>query len=151
MIDIEALKKQILLQGLTDEDYEMLAPGLERRSYGKGALVFKEGDPPEGIFLIHKGRVRISTSLPAGPPKTLIIFKEGNYFGDLSALENRAHSARATTLTQTTLFLLVMGSLDNGNMDTLALSCKILKKLALIAGKNIRHMNDKYLRLGEAF
>jgi len=153
MIAIEDLKKQILLQGLMEEEYQRLTAKLEYRHYEKEAVLFREGDPPEGIFLIKKGRVRISTTLQGqgGNQRTLVIFKDGNYFGDISTLEKRRHGATATALTEIETFLLRFDMLSCQHSGDLLLCCRLLKRLALIAGKNLRQMNVKYLRLEESF
>jgi CRP/FNR family transcriptional regulator len=153
MIEIEELKKQILLQGLMEEEYQSLAAYLEYRHYEKGAVLFREGDPPEGIYLIKKGRVRISTTLQGqgGRQRTLVIFKDGNYFGDISTLEKRRHGATATALTELETFLLRFDTLYCQYSGDLLLCCRLLKRLALIASKNLRQMNVKYLRLEESF
>ena len=151
MIKVEDLKKQVLLQGLTKEEYTKLTSILEIKNYDKDKTIFKEGDASEGIYLIKKGRVRISQSIPGERIRTLVIFREGNYFGDISVLEKRAHSATATALTAADLFLFRLEKLECRADENLLLSCHILKKLALIASKNLRQMNRKYLRLGESF
>ncbi len=151
MIKVEDLKKQVLLQGLTKEEYTKLTAILEIKKYDKDKTIFKEGDSSEGIYLIKKGRVRISQSIPGERIRTLVIFREGNYFGDISFLEKRAHSATATALTAADLFLFRLEKLECRADENLLLSCHILKKLALIASKNLRQMNRKYLRLGESF
>ena len=46
MVDIKDLKKQILLQGLADEDCERLKAVIEPCRFGKGSHVYREGDPP---------------------------------------------------------------------------------------------------------
>ena len=124
---------------------------IKKEDYDKDKTIFKEGDPSEGIYLIKKGRVRISQSIPGERVRTLVIFREGNYFGDISVLEKRAHSATATALTEADLFLFRLEKLECRADENLLLSCHILKKLALIASKNLRQMNRKYLRLGESF
>ncbi len=151
MIKVEDLKKQVLLQGLTVEEHTKLTSILEVKHYDKDKTIFKEGDASEGIYLIKKGRVRISQSIPGERIRTLVIFRAGNYFGDISVLEKRAHSATATTLTEADLFLFRLEKLECRADENLLLSCHILKKLALIASKNLRQMNKKYLRLGESF
>lgn len=151
MIKVEDLKKQVLLRGLTEEEYTKLTSILEITHYNKGKTIFKEGDSSAGIYLIKKGRVRISQSIPGERIRTLVIFREGNYFGDISVLEKRVHSSTATALTEADLFLFKLEKLECRANDNLLLSCHILKKLALIASKNLRQMNKKYLRLGESF
>jgi CRP-like cAMP-binding protein len=151
MINVEDLKKQILFQGLRQKDYERLKTVLVPRHYEKGSLIYREGDPPEGIYLIKKGRVRISKTLQGERNLSLVIFRDGNYFGDISALEKREHSATATALTEVEIYLLKFEVLNCRDSDDLFLSCRLLKRLALIAGKNLRQMNVKYLRLEESF
>ena len=151
MIKVEDLKKQVLLQGLTGEEYTKLAAILDLKYYDKDKNIFKEGDASEGIYLIKKGRVRISQSIPGERIRTLIIFREGNYFGDLSVLEKKAHNSTATALAESDLFLLRLEKLACRADENLLLSCHILRKLALIASKNLRQMNRKYLRLGDSF
>ncbi len=151
MIKVEDLKKQVLLQGFAKEEYAKLTSILELKHYDKDKTIFKEGDSSEGIYLIKKGRVRISQSIPGERTRTLVIFRAGNYFGDISVLEKRAHSATANTLTEADLFLFRLEKLECRADENLLLSCHILKKLALIASKNLRQMNKKYLRLGESF
>lgn len=151
MITINDLKKQILLQGMEDSEYEKLASILEYRSYKKNATLFNEGDLSEGIFMIKKGRIKISKAIAGGRKRTIVIFSDGNFFGDLSALEKRPHSASATALTDAEVVLLRCLEFECFLKDDVALLVKILRRLALIASKNLRQMNEKFLRLGESF
>jgi CRP-like cAMP-binding protein len=151
MIELSELRKQILLQGLEEEDYLKLSTLLEYKVYQKDETIFKESDPSEGIYLIKSGRVRISKAVQGGRRRTLIVFRDYNYFGELSALEKRAHSATATALVDTELFLLKSENLACHHEDTMRVSCKIHRRLALIASKNLKQMNERFLRLGESF
>ena len=45
MIKVEDLKKQVLLQGLTKEEYTKLTAILEIKHYDKDKTIFKEGAP----------------------------------------------------------------------------------------------------------
>jgi CRP/FNR family transcriptional regulator, cyclic AMP receptor protein len=150
-INLSDLKEQILLQGLGDIHLQQLKSILFCRNYGKEMTIFKQGDPPEGIYMINRGRVRISASIPPGRKRTLVVFRDGNYFGDISALERRPHSATATTLTDVTLFVLETKHLMCRSSEDVGLACIILKRLAMIASKNLRQMNIKYFRLEESF
>ena len=100
---------------------------------------------------IKKGRVRIATSIQPGRKRTLVVFRDGNYFGDISALENRPHSADAEALTDVELFVLRIEHLMCHSSGDLCLARVILRRLAMIASKNLRQMNIKYFRLEESF
>ena len=151
MIEIRDLKKQILLHGFSEEDYQKLAICMEYRHYQRGQLIFQEGDPSEGVYLIQSGRVEISKAVQEGRRRTLVVFRDGNFFGDISALEKRAHNATAKALSDVEIFLLKPEILEGGGTDDLPLSFRLLKRFALIASKNLRQMNLKYLRLEESF
>ena len=150
-IHVNDLKKQILLRGLDDSDYEALTTLIEYKVYNKGDVLFEQGDSSEGIYLIKTGRVRIQKSFSGGRFKTIVVFKDNNFFGDLSVLEKRPHSAAAVALTPTEIFLLKGFDLDCSKGENTLLICKILRRLALISSKNLRQMNEKFLRLGQSF
>ena len=145
------LKKQILLHGLDENDYEALTTLIEYKSFDKGDVLFEQGEPSKGIYLIKTGRVRIQKSFSGGRYKTIVIFQDNNFFGDLSVLEKRPHSAAAVALTPTEIYLLKDFNFDCTKGENTLLMCKILKRLALISSKNLRQMNEKFLRLGQSF
>lgn len=150
-IQVSDLKEQILLRGLEESDYEALTTLMNYKKYEKGDVLFEQGEMSEGIYLIKTGRVRIQKSFSGGRYKTIVIFKDNNFFGDLSVLEKRPHSAAAVALTPTEIFLLSNIDFDCVKSKNPLLLCKILKRLALISSKNLRQMNEKFLRLGQSF
>lgn len=150
-IRLADLKEQFLLQGLEENLLHELGSILVYRNYSKDEIIFRQGDQPEGIYMIQRGRVRISVSIPPGRKRTLVVFRDGNYFGDISALERRPHGATATALTDVALFILKTEHLMCRRTGDNGLACMLLKRLAMIASKNLRQMNIKYFRLEESF
>jgi CRP-like cAMP-binding protein len=150
-IQVNDLKEQILLRGLEENDYESIINLIEYKVYEKGDILFEQGDVAEGIYMIKKGRIRIQKSFSEGRFKTIVIFQDNNFFGDLSVLEKRPHSAAAVALTPAEIFLLSGLNYDCTKGENAILTCRILKRLALIASKNLRQMNEKFLRLGQSF
>ncbi|VAX27469.1 hypothetical protein MNBD_NITROSPIRAE02-443 [hydrothermal vent metagenome] len=148
MIDIADLKKQILLKELNDEELLMIRDKITVESYPRGTLIFKEGEPTKGIYLVKNGKVEISKSTPDGWKQTLAILNEGHFFGELSVIEDKkVHGANVTAVENTELFLLkseTFKSLENSHPQVMY---KIVKAIARVASKNIHSMNEKLMNL----
>ncbi|NOZ25033.1 MAG: cyclic nucleotide-binding domain-containing protein [Nitrospirae bacterium] len=148
MIDIADLKKQILLKELDEEELRMIMEKIAVESYPKGKLIFKEGEPTKGIYLVKNGKVEISKTTPDGWKQTLAILNEGHFFGELSVIEDKkVHGANVTAIENTELFLLgteVFKSLEHSHPQVMY---KIVKAIARVASKNIHSMNEKLVNL----
>ncbi|HTH50329.1 MAG TPA: Crp/Fnr family transcriptional regulator [Pyrinomonadaceae bacterium] len=60
----------------------------ELREFDKGSILFIEGDAPRGVFLLHRGRVKLTTSTPEGRVLILGVAVPGDTLG-LSAVLTR--------------------------------------------------------------
>jgi CRP/FNR family cyclic AMP-dependent transcriptional regulator len=97
---LEILRRVQIFNGLTETELQFLAERAVPRPYNKGELLFTEGDPCSGLFVIESGRVRIFKSSPNGREQVLAVegpgssvaelplFDGGNYPASTSAIEN---------------------------------------------------------------
>ena len=69
--------------------------GLLRR-VPAGAAVFSEGDPGDGMYLLERGAVVITTSLETGRGRIINRIEAGDYFGEMALLDDGPRSATAT-------------------------------------------------------
>jgi CRP-like cAMP-binding protein len=82
------LKKSLLFSGLNDEYLAEVAAIATKRTYGKGEVLFTEGEPAEGFFLLASGTVKLSKISSDGKEKVLHFayasetFAEAAFFGD---------------------------------------------------------------------
>jgi CRP-like cAMP-binding protein len=98
----EALRKAPLYQGLSEEDRQRLAEVALLRSWERGAVVFREGDPPDFLLTIVTGRVKVVKMQPSGKEVILEIFGPGDPVGAVVAYEGRPFPATAMALEPTT-------------------------------------------------
>ncbi|MEW6066863.1 MAG: cyclic nucleotide-binding domain-containing protein [Nitrospirota bacterium] len=145
MIKPEALKKQVLFQDIGKEGLDKMSTIVKKVSFKKGDILFKEKDETKGLWLINSGKVEISRVTADGWRQTLVVLSAGNFFGELSILENRKHVATAVALEDTDLFLLPREDFDRLMEEDMKLACNIIKRIALVMSKNLRQMNDKFL------
>jgi CRP/FNR family transcriptional regulator len=101
------LRKSQLFSGLSDQELTTLSSLFQRRTFGRGVIIFHKESPPQNLYLIESGRVRIFVLSSAGQEISLNILSEGECFGELSLIDGLPRSAGAVTMEVT-----VVHSLD---------------------------------------
>ncbi|MGZ5078853.1 MAG: cyclic nucleotide-binding domain-containing protein [Usitatibacter sp.] len=96
MVDETFLKRAVrayLAPMLPDAELDaLLASGVKAKKYGGGELLFKEGDAPDGLYLIRRGSVTISRVI-AGREVVLSYLSAGNYVGEMALLSESPRTA----------------------------------------------------------
>ena len=102
-----ALLKQIPLFGtFQPADHEQLAGLLRRRNLKKGDVLFRKGDEGTALYIIIKGRMKITVPSKLGDEITLAILSPGNFFGEMALLDSLPRSADATAVEEPLLYVL---------------------------------------------
>lgn len=140
------LREQILFENLSEKELNRIKVLLKEISFRKGDSIFREGEDTKGIFLIRYGRVEIFKMTVDGWKQTLSILGPGSFFGELSIIEDRRHEANAVALEDSGLFLLRKEDFREIEEVELELAVKILKKLVTVLSKNLRVMNEVFLK-----
>ncbi len=68
-----------------------------------GSIVFKEGDPVNGVFLVCTGQVKLFAASPAGHTMILKIARPGDMLGLSATLNDLPHEVTAETLVPSTM------------------------------------------------
>ena len=72
-----------IFNGLTEPEFQFLAERAVPRNYSKGEILFTEGDPCTGLFVIESGHVRIFKSSPNGREQILTVEGPGSSVAEL--------------------------------------------------------------------
>lgn len=99
----EKLREIPLFATLNPEELQHLISRLEKKTYPAHTVIFWMDEPGDNLYVIEKGRVRISYSNTDGKEITLSILGENDFFGELSLLDGGPHTATARTETETRL------------------------------------------------
>jgi CRP-like cAMP-binding protein/thioredoxin reductase/Fe-S-cluster-containing hydrogenase component 2 len=80
---------------------ELVAAGVDVKTYGGGEALFAENDAPDGLYLIRRGSVTISRRI-GGREVVLSYLAAGNYVGEMALISDSPRSAtvRAATTTE---------------------------------------------------
>jgi len=106
MVITDLLKQIPLFESLLDSERQRLASLLQRRSLGKGEMLFHKGDTGSAFFIIIKGLIKIGVSNKLGDEVTLAFLRNGDFFGEMALLDELPRSADATALEDSLLYVL---------------------------------------------
>ena len=79
------------------DEYQRSGFGFPVRTYGKGEVIFSEGDPSDYVCIVETGRVEISV-MADGERKVIASLGAGEPFGELAALTGNPRTATATAV-----------------------------------------------------
>jgi CRP-like cAMP-binding protein len=75
-----------LLDVLAPDERRRLLSMARRRRFGRGEVVFHEGDPGDALHLIDKGHVAVKRTTPLGDVAMLLVLRPGEVFGELAVV-----------------------------------------------------------------
>ncbi len=99
------------------------------REFPAGHVLFREGDAGREMFVVQSGKVRISKQV-RDVEKTLVVLGPGEFFGEMSILNNNPRSATATVDDPAKLLVIdpkTFEAMVRGNAE---IAVRMIKKLA---------------------
>ncbi len=76
----------------------------------RGDVLFNEGDPPESLYLVLRGRIAIALANPIDRRESVVALMEANdLFGEMGMLDDGPRSAMARALEPTTVLSIPYG------------------------------------------
>jgi CRP-like cAMP-binding protein len=99
---VEAILRKVqLFAALTAEEMHSLAARTGKKRLGRGELLFSEGDPCAGLFLVASGKIRIFKLSPTGREQALAIEGPGSSFAELPVFDGGNYPASASAAEDT--------------------------------------------------
>ena len=89
------LRRTALFATLTESEMESLAPRVRARRVERGELLFSEGDPCAGLFVVTRGRVRIFKASAEGREQVLAMEGPGSTVAELPVFDGGSYPASA--------------------------------------------------------
>ncbi len=101
---LPVLKRVPIFSSLSEQEFAFLTSCLVQRKYGAGELIFGEGDPCAGLYVVQSGNVRIFKSSAGGREQVLSIDGPGSSIAELPVFDGGNYPASAQAITNSTLF-----------------------------------------------
>lgn len=105
------LAKTELFGALPAADRETIARRMRSAGFKSGHLIFSRGDEAKELYLVEKGRVRLSILTAEGRELSLAHATDGGIFGEIAVLDGGKRSADATAISEVSALSLSRGAL----------------------------------------
>lgn len=140
------LKKIPIFQDLNKKELKAIERILHHRQYKAEEIIFNEGDPGAGMYIIESGRVNISLGKEA---KLLAVLADGEFFGDIALLSETPRTATATATVASNMLGFFQSDLFGLLETDPRMGNKILHRLAQMIADRLRfsNMENQQLKL----
>ncbi|MEK6645465.1 MAG: cyclic nucleotide-binding domain-containing protein [Candidatus Firestonebacteria bacterium] len=131
------LKNISIFKDLTWIELKKLETIIHERTYAPEEVIFYEGEPGAGMYIIKKGAVAIIKKSESKETK-IGQLKDGEFFGELSLLDEFSRSATAKAIEKTEILGFFRPDLLGLIKRDPKLGSKILLVLAKMIGERLR-------------
>lgn len=104
--NLDLIRRVPLFSMLTEEQARLVADGVIKRRYRRGELVVEQGKKSNALFILLNGRARVLTADTRGREVILAVLEAGDYVGEMSLIDNQAHSATVRCEIQSDMLIL---------------------------------------------
>ena len=104
--NVDFLATVPLFSGLDRSELEKFAEVTREKSYPKGSVILFEDDPGDSLFVVREGRVKVVLIGEDGREVILGVLGVGEYFGELSLIDDRPRSAHVIAMEDSNLLVL---------------------------------------------
>jgi CRP/FNR family cyclic AMP-dependent transcriptional regulator len=99
---VQQLENIEFFQGIGESSLVELAGMMKEMRFKKNTTIINQGDHSRSLFVISSGRLKVFVTDKEGHQTIFSFFKKGDYFGELSLLDDAPRSATVITLEDTT-------------------------------------------------
>lgn len=129
-MELFLLKKVPIFASLNENQLSHIAKYCVNKKYFKDQLILVEEEIGRTLFIISKGRVKVTRTSDDGREVILSILESGDFFGEMSLLDGKTRSASVTGIEETELLLLRRGDFLQILEDFPKIAIALLKELA---------------------
>lgn len=156
--DLEAnscIKSVPIFKNLTQEELDEVIMISNHQKLGKGDFIFQSGEKLHSLYVIHRGKVKITRMTEDGKEQVIRILSHGDFLGELALFNDSTVSSNAEAMEDSVICLVENKELKNLMQKSPQLSLKMMNELsnrldkaeALIEQNNLYSADAKVARL----
>lgn len=124
------LKELSVFSKLEKAEIELICARAYQKHFDKKEFIFFENDDDKKLYILVKGRVKLSMLSPDGKEKVLTILQEGDILGEMSLFDQDPHPLTAEVIEDARLVILSYNNLEAIILKNPGLAIKIIEALA---------------------
>lgn len=115
---------------LTAEEMQEIVKTTKSATYPRGNTIYSAGESSEGLYIVHKGRVKIYRLSESGKEQLVRILEPGDFTGELSLFSASIHDAYAEAMASTELCIMDCQDFQQFLMKYPQISLKVLTEFS---------------------
>jgi len=136
------LEQTRLFSTLSAAELQIVRQNSVQLEHPANFVIFREGDPGDGLYVISHGQVQISALLEGGERRVLGRLGPGDFFGEMALLDDGFRSATATTEQSSILHFIPRESLVSLLETSPRLAVRLMREFSL----RMREFNRRYVQ-----
>lgn len=137
------LKKVPFFRELKKNELREFRRIIHQRYYKKNEIIFYEGEPGVGMYVIEQGKIGIYKNFDEQSKEELASLLPGEFFGEMALLDESPRSATAVALENSVILGLFRPDLFDLINRNPRLGNKILLKLSQMIAERLRLSNNE--------
>lgn len=158
MAECPFTRKIFIFQDLRPEEVEEVVQHVTLHEFPPKAVIIREGDEGDGMFIMCQGEVEITKNLTLQlaeeTPKSRVMARlraeDGVSFGEMALLEHDVRSATVTALSPCTMMQLGRDDFLRLVNDNPEMGVKILVRLSQLLSRHLRKTDQEVVKLTTA-
>ncbi|GAB4488517.1 MAG: Crp/Fnr family transcriptional regulator [Thermodesulfovibrionales bacterium] len=98
------IRKVPIFDSLSEQDAQEISPYLAADRFRKKETIFSEGDPSEWLYIVSKGKVKITKISQEGKEIILELISPPDYFGGIAVVRGFPYPANAIAMEDTEVY-----------------------------------------------
>ncbi len=139
----DLIRRVPLFGNLTATQAQSLAVAVTKRRYKKGQPIVEQGHNSKALFVILAGKAFVVMNDSKGREVILATLKTTDYIGEMSLIDNEAHSASVIAETQVDALVLGRDDFNRCMAENSAIAASVMRGLV----KRLRAADQKIISL----
>ncbi len=135
---VEMLAKTPIWSGLSDKDLKSIVKASKERKYETGETIVQKGEGGVGFYLVLEGSVEIKSD-----GTTLAKLGPGQFFGEMSVIDNQPRSADVVALEPSKCLILSAWSFNALISDNPRMALKMLQEFVRRLRSTNKSLSDQ--------
>ncbi|ALO16274.1 Aspartate ammonia-lyase [Salinivirga cyanobacteriivorans] len=150
--ELTAFIRQVsLFKGLSNDEIQVVAEHVKRKTFSKGAYLFKQHCHREAIYFIAGGEVELFSKTTYGAEKRLAYFGAYDFMGEGSLLDHSPHSTNARAITDVVGYSIEKADLEHLTENHNGITSKIYANLAKVITRRMHQANAQLINAGAQY
>ncbi len=150
--ELTAFIRQVsLFKGLNDNEIQIVADHVKRKTFSAGAYLFKQHCYREAIYFIAEGEVELFSKTSYGAEKRLAYFGPYDFMGEGSLLDHSPHSTNARAIKDVVGYSIEKNELNHLTDNHNTITSKIYANLAKVITRRMHQANAQLINAGAQY